>query len=139
MIKKCKRCGQEFIAKLSSQTMHAGRCPRIVKQKQKKEKKLKIYIPKQPKTRDKNEQNHTKRCQKYGLTPEQFNQMSQQQDNRCAICGSISMLVIDHSHTTTRVRGLLCNACNSGLGMFRDSVTALKSAAKYLEDSAIKG
>lgn len=52
----------------------------------------------------------------------------------CMICGSIERLCIDHDHATGEIRGILCSKCNSGLGMFRDSVCLLEKAASYLKD-----
>lgn len=37
-----------------------------------------------------------------------------------------------NNHKTKAVRGLLCDLCNRGLGMFRDSITNLINAADYL-------
>jgi hypothetical protein len=58
------------------------------------------------------------------------------QGNACKICGSPNSgersLAVDHCHRTQRIRGLLCSACNTGLGSFRDSPELLKSAIKYL-------
>lgn len=59
-----------------------------------------------------------------------------EQMGRCAICGTIAPLVIDHDHTTGFVRGLLCHNCNVGLGAFRDSVADLRNAADYLDRAA---
>jgi hypothetical protein len=39
---------------------------------------------------------------------------------------------IDHCHTTGKVRGLLCNGCNTGIGMFKESIPALLKAADYI-------
>lgn len=50
----------------------------------------------------------------------------------CQICGSTENLCIDHCHTTSKVRGLLCSKCNIGLGMFRDNTEYLAEAIKYL-------
>lgn len=54
----------------------------------------------------------------------------------CAICGgkprSGRALHVDHDHRTGRVRGLLCDMCNTGLAGFRDSPRLLAMAIDYL-------
>lgn len=39
---------------------------------------------------------------------------------------------LDHDHKTGLARGILCAACNIGLGMFKDDVDILDGAMKYL-------
>lgn len=61
-----------------------------------------------------------------------------QQNNACAICGVSATdmkreLSVDHNHETDKIRGLLCDNCNIGLGNFRDSTTLLSVAIEYLE------
>ena len=77
----------------------------------------------------------------YGITPEDFNDMLEEQDNRCKICNieerhaAKGRFHVDHCHDTGKVRGLLCSKCNQGLGMFNDNSQFLREAATYLEDA----
>lgn len=56
--------------------------------------------------------------------------------NYCQICNqtdSRRKLSIDHDHVTGKIRGLLCDACNKGLGLFKDNKDLLENAKNYLE------
>lgn len=77
--------------------------------------------------------NRQLKCQ-FGITIDQFEQMVVEQDNRCAICSKEFLTTphVDHDHVTLRVRKLLCLACNTGLGNFRDSTELLQKASEYL-------
>ena len=58
------------------------------------------------------------------------------QNFSCAICKTSfrsEQDVIDHDHTTSEFRGLLCGNCNRGLGMFKDNAESLRIAASYLD------
>jgi DNA-directed RNA polymerase subunit RPC12/RpoP len=58
-----------------------------------------------------------------------------QQENRCAICGNefIKAPCVDEDHNNqNRIRGLLCEKCNHGLGQFKDSIAYLQNAINYL-------
>ncbi len=78
----------------------------------------------------------------YGITLAEYEVMSTQQNHKCAICnnaetavdnkGHIRMMPVDHCHTTGKIRGLLCTACNTALGGFRDNIELLESAIVYL-------
>lgn len=76
----------------------------------------------------------------YGLTSEQYDEMSAAQNGRCAVCGhapegngvSRHNLVVDHDHVSGKIRSLLCDFCNRGLGIFRDDPDLLLSAAMYI-------
>lgn len=75
---------------------------------------------------------------RYDLEIEEYQKLYEKQDNKCAICkgsfelGGMKGLYVDHDHVTNKVRGLLCPACNSALGKFKDSVEILQNAIKYL-------
>jgi hypothetical protein len=68
----------------------------------------------------------------YGMTLEDEQRMRLEQNGACAICGEVVNLVVDHDHETGVVRGLLCNACNSALGYFRDDPARMDAARRYL-------
>lgn len=85
---------------------------------------------------------------KYGLDPDGFFIYWMAQRGRCFICDKemkmplsrrgqcLDTVAIDHDHGTGKVRALLCNSCNKGLGYFRDNISFLRKAAKYLEDTS---
>ena len=71
---------------------------------------------------------------RYGLTLEQTADMLLQQKCKCAICGcEDKRLVIDHCHKTGKVRELLCDPCNQGIGFLRDNINTLENAITYLK------
>lgn len=73
-----------------------------------------------------------KNLQKYGLTVEEYTRMYNDQDWVCALCQNRQAVVVDHCHTTGKVRGLLCRQCNTGIGHLSDSVEMLEKAISYL-------
>lgn len=73
----------------------------------------------------------------YGLSLDDWEKLFAGQDGLCAICQGLlpvsgQRVHTDHDHKTNKIRGLLCNLCNKGLGHFRDDPTLLMWAAKYL-------
>ena len=85
---------------------------------------------------DKRAYDRQKRLQyDYGLPAGRYEEMLASQGGVCAVCGGTEegkVLVVDHCHATERVRGLLCNQCNFGLGAFRDTPSFLEGAIRYL-------
>lgn len=74
----------------------------------------------------------------FGISANDYDRLYAEQSGGCAICGigigdgTGRRLYVDHCHDTGAVRGLLCSACNFGLGKFRDNVGLLRKAIKYL-------
>lgn len=50
----------------------------------------------------------------------------------CPICKLEAKMVFDHNHITNEPRGMICRACNTGLGMFKDDIGFLSNAIAYL-------
>lgn len=70
---------------------------------------------------------------KYGISLGTFKKMLQRQRNRCALCRKKrERFVVDHSHKTGKVRGLLCHRCNGLLGVVEAINGYLKRVASYL-------
>lgn len=79
----------------------------------------------------------------FGITMDDYETILDGQMGVCAICGgmetrkdnkgNICRLAVDHDHDNGSVRGILCNACNTGLGRFRDDPDLLRKATNYLE------
>jgi hypothetical protein len=79
---------------------------------------------------------------KYGLTFDDYNKLFIEQNESCKICkrhisevnkGKKKVLCVDHCHTTNLVRGLLCDKCNRGIGLFNDNIEMLERAIQYLK------
>lgn len=83
----------------------------------------------------------------YNLTPDEWNELWQIQEGKCAICGihmkprgrSKESAAVDHNHKTNEVRGLTCRECNHALGEFKDDPDILISAAEYLIERGFYG
>lgn len=80
---------------------------------------------------------------KYGISVSDYNALVEKQNGVCIICSQpsirvdrdgISRLVVDHCHTTGKVRGLLCHNCNVALGLFKDDPDLLQKAKEYLQN-----
>jgi hypothetical protein len=74
----------------------------------------------------------------YGITLNEYTQMLTEQNNQCAVChttdpgGKHKKFMVDHCHTTGKVRGLLCKRCNIALGEVNDNIGTLQAMVEYL-------
>lgn len=74
----------------------------------------------------------------FGITIENYNSIFTEQEGCCYICRKPQIelnkpLSIDHCHKTGKIRGLLCNLCNTSIGGFRNNVVSLENAINYLK------
>jgi hypothetical protein len=75
----------------------------------------------------------------YGITLNEYNQMLMEQNYCCRTCGTTEAggkygkFMVDHCHSTGKVRGLLCKSCNIALGEIKDNRQTLLNMVEYLE------
>ena len=146
-IKKCSMCKAE--KPLDSFCKHKGKhdglnnnCKECVKEytaknkEQVKKYKSEYYVAHREKLAVKDRKHHLKR--KYGVTQEWYDEQLKLQDGGCKICGTkdpgkgLKHFHVDHSHTTGKVRGLLCHSCNVGIGLFKEDVKLIQKAIEYV-------
>ena len=77
----------------------------------------------------------------YDITLEDYNQMFADQQGKCGCCGihqseCKKSFAVDHDHDTMEVRGLLCDACNLGIGKLGDNIEGLEKALRYLKNDS---
>lgn len=92
-------------------------------------------------------QSHKRECKRsarksslrrrFGITEGDYIRIFTRQLGRCAICGQPEpkgqWLSVDHNHVTGQVRGLLCDACNTAMGLLKEDSQRLISMLRYLE------
>jgi len=81
---------------------------------------------------------------RYGITEKEYNNLLVQQQCVCVICakkeiskhqnGNIKELAVDHNHVTNEIRGLLCQKCNTILGLCNEDINILESAITYIKE-----
>ncbi len=77
------------------------------------------------------------RARKYGLSVDAQRAMLDAQGHACAVCRGAFRgprdTHLDHDHETREVRGFLCGACNTAIGLMKDSPSRLRAAAAYID------
>jgi hypothetical protein len=76
---------------------------------------------------------------RYGITLDTYNLMLKEQKNCCAICNKHTdslrrRLSVDHDHETGEVRKLLCDHCNTALGLVQENEEIIISMLSYLKE-----
>lgn len=124
----------EFHINIDSKDRHDSVCRQCAKKKMGK-----WYIKNKGYTR-----NYGLR-RRYGITSDEYNEILNLQNGVCKICknkervvdkrtNTIKALAVDHNHTTGRIRGLICQKCNTTISRVNESVELLRTMAKYLEE-----
>ena len=71
--------------------------------------------------------------QRFGIGAAEVDAMIKAQGGSCPICKRRPAVHVDHDHKTGKVRAILCEMCNGGLGQFKDDPASISRAIAYLE------
>lgn len=81
---------------------------------------------------------------RHGLSEDEYSALYAKFDGKCWLCKERQATEIDHDHSCCSrfscgkcIRGMLCQTCNLGLGMFGDSLDGIMMAVVYLERSNV--
>ena len=159
-MQKCIRCTQykefkEFHKDIYKQSGYRIYCKECVKQdhsnrytadpeKQRKRcndyrARIKAENPEKLKLSDKN----SKLKRAYNLTVLELIAMKESQKYLCSVCGvheehaGNNGLVVDHCHSSNKVRELLCSNCNSALGLLGENTNRLQNMISYINKYSI--
>lgn len=134
--KPCARCGQADRVFYAS---HGSWCMECRKEAAREShQKAMREDPERRRTRNAKASWRSRLKKEYGMTAEAYDALLIGQGGECAICGVEPIegerrFPVDHDHDTGAVRGILCDACNVGLGRFADDPERLRAAAAYVE------
>lgn len=75
---------------------------------------------------------------KYGITFDQYVEMFNKQGCQCAVCGEkeskgYGKMAVDHDHITGKIRGILCQPCNTSIGKMQENPVLIRKLAEYIE------
>lgn len=75
---------------------------------------------------------------KYNITIEEYYKILEEQDYCCAICETPQAsegrrFAVDHKPGTKIIRGILCQPCNTGIGLLKENPAILVKAANYIK------
>lgn len=152
--KSCRQCAgmfkplktnQVFCAPLCKQkhshekarSAHAGqrRCACGAEVERKPGKAVCDVCKKDPRA-NQGEKDRRRTLRKYGVDQNWYDATLAAQGGRCAICSTDQpgrpSWSIDHCHSTGVARGLLCNHCNTAIGLMRDDPEVMRRAIEYL-------
>jgi len=140
----CRKCGA---AADYAKHLFCRPCYSVYQQEQRRKhlEKRRDYDKSRPRRPNPSRDRNAALKRKFGISQDEYDKMLEAQGGVCAIChqeerkarhGVIMALAVDHDHETGKVRGLLCNNCNLGIGKFNDNVVYLFSAIAYLKEAA---
>jgi hypothetical protein len=96
----------------------------------------------QKKTKNKINSGKDFNWKRHHISKEKFDEMVDKFEGKCYTCKTNKATNIDHDHSCCSgnrscgkcVRGILCNQCNTALGLVKDSREVLQNLIKYLDN-----
>jgi hypothetical protein len=147
--KTCSRCKKskalcEYQKDSRAITGLSSKCKCCIKERRQKQKDYdrnywKLYAGRNiEKLKERDKSYNLKR--KFNMTIEQYNTLLESQGGKCACCpkeksSNGKSLAVDHCHVTGKIRGLLCNECNTSLGLLKEDITIMSNLIQYLQNS----
>jgi len=137
-----KRNGRESWCKKCAKKCHQVRQKKDPEYREKNVERSRLWKLNNPE-RARNIHRNSTLKKKYGIDLEQFTELLEKQDYKCAICNQRiignggrkdNLACVDHCHKTGLIRGILCKPCNFTLGNAKDSPHILRRAAEYLDE-----
>lgn len=91
---------------------------------------------KRPYDYEQDKDNKLKRA--YGISYQEYLYILEAQEGKCAICGTTDTgkrkaFAVDHCHTCSEVRGLLCSNCNTAIGSLKEDLDIMQRAMDYVK------
>lgn len=143
----CRTCQERYVAQLHPKRRHHAKCrrcklPHVNANPVHPQSYCEACAAIKAKQKNRQDRIRSQRQQIKDKRPNAYAELYDTQNGCCAICGqhisalpnrgNLPLLAIDHDHITGQIRGLLCHACNTGLGCFHDSAPTLHKAIRYL-------
>jgi len=132
---KCKSCYKQFFARTKEERREYRRS-HYIKNRERLRKIAKDYYDEYLK-HDKEKRKLQKIKYTHHLDKREYYDLIEKSNGLCNICKKSfeNKPHIDHDHLTGRIRGVLCNKCNLGIGLLCDDINILTNAIDYLKDN----
>lgn len=141
--KRCSKC-DEILDLSNFRKMPKIKCGYRSSCKKCDNKQRRLYLSKMTNDERRNKRKKEAIKNSHGIDIQEYNNMQIKQNNKCLICGkeesmklhsNIKFLCVNHCHDSGKIRGLLCNSCNVGLGCFKDNIELIEKALDYLKNN----
>lgn len=135
----CVRCSNAFVGHYA--TRYCGEVCRLATKKEQHRNWRERTLPTEPHKVKAQRKKLESRLADFGLTLDEYDDLLQVQEHRCAICREAFVFdrsyharrpCLDHDHATGAFRGVICQTCNRAIGLLGDTYESINAALTYL-------